>query len=118
MVTIKPGGLREMHWHLNADEWRAGRGPQAITTNFHAGDMGYIKKAFGHYLENTGNTDLVYMEVFRADRFEEVPVTIMVQDFSSSPVCRSFHSPQSAAAGSRKHEGKNSHSPLAEFGTN
>jgi oxalate decarboxylase len=31
-----------------------------------------IKKAFGHYLENTGNTDLVYMEVFRADRFEEV----------------------------------------------
>jgi oxalate decarboxylase len=31
-----------------------------------------IKKAFGHYLENTGNTDLVYMEVFRAARFEEV----------------------------------------------
>jgi hypothetical protein len=27
---------------------------------------------FGHYLENTGTTDLVYMEVFRADRFEEV----------------------------------------------
>jgi oxalate decarboxylase len=21
MVTIKPGGVREMHWHPNADEW-------------------------------------------------------------------------------------------------
>jgi oxalate decarboxylase len=86
MVTIKPGGMREMHWHPNADEWLyilkgAGRatvfntGPAAITTNFHAGDIGYIKKAFGHYLENTGNSDLLYMEVFRADRFEEVSLS-------------------------------------------
>ena len=82
-VTIKPGGLREMHWHPNADEWLyilkgTGRatvfntGPAAMTADFHAGDIGLIKKAFGHYLVNTGNTDLVYMEVFRADRFEEV----------------------------------------------
>ena len=34
-----------------------------------------MKKALGHYLENTGNTDLVYMEVFRADRFEEVSLS-------------------------------------------
>jgi oxalate decarboxylase len=85
-VSIKPGGVREMHWHPNADEWLyilkgTGRatvfntGPAAITTNFHAGDIGYIKKAFGHYLENTGNADLVYMEVFRADRFEEVSLS-------------------------------------------
>jgi oxalate decarboxylase len=86
MVTIKPGGLREMHWHPNADEWLyilkgSGRatvfntGPAAITANFHAGDIGYVKKAFGHYLENTGGTDLVYMEVFRADRFEEISLS-------------------------------------------
>ena len=29
----------------------------------------------GHYVENTGNTDLVYVEVFRADRFEEVSLS-------------------------------------------
>jgi oxalate decarboxylase len=86
MVTIKPGGLREMHWHPNADEWLyilkgSGRatvfntGPAAITANFHAGDIGYVKKALGHYLENTGGTDLVYMEVFRADRFEEISLS-------------------------------------------
>jgi oxalate decarboxylase len=86
MVVIKPGGLREMHWHPNADEWLyiikgTGRatvfntGPAATTANFHAGDIGYVKKALGHFLENTGNTDLVYMEVFRADRFEEVSLS-------------------------------------------
>ena len=85
-VTIRPGGLRDMHWHPNADEWNywikgTGRvtvfntGPAAITANFHAGDVGYVKKALGHYVENTGNTDLVYMEVFRADRFEEVSLS-------------------------------------------
>jgi oxalate decarboxylase len=85
-VTVKPGGLREMHWHPNADEWLyiingAGRmtvfntGPQAVTENFHAGDVGYIRKALGHYLENTGDTDLVFMEVFRTDRFAEVALS-------------------------------------------
>src|ERR1700741_3533102 len=85
-VTIKPGGMREMHWHPNADEWLyilkgTGRatvfntGPAAVTTNFHAGDIGYIKKAFGHYLENTSDGDLMYVEVFRADWFEEVSLS-------------------------------------------
>jgi oxalate decarboxylase len=43
-----------------------------MTANFHAGDIGYVRKALGHYLENTGNTNLVYMQLLRADRFEEV----------------------------------------------
>jgi oxalate decarboxylase len=82
-VVVKPGGLREMHWHPNADEWAYflkgtarvtvfNTGPAAITADFHPGDVGYVKKALGHYIENTGNTDLVFMEVFRAERFEEV----------------------------------------------
>jgi oxalate decarboxylase len=86
MVTIKPGGMRDMHWHPNADEWNywikgSGRvtvfdtGPAAITANFRPGDIGYVKKALGHYVENTGNTDLVYMEVFKADRFEEISLS-------------------------------------------
>ena len=83
LVTVEPGGMREMHWHPNADEWQyylkgSGRatvfntGPAAITADFHAGDIGYIKKAYGHFVENTGTTDLVFIEVFRADRFQEV----------------------------------------------
>ncbi len=85
-VTVKPGGLREMHWHPNADEWTYflrgsarvtvfNTGPAAITSDFHAGDIGYVKKALGHYVENTGDTDLIFIEVFRADRFEEVSLS-------------------------------------------
>jgi len=85
-VEVKPGGLREMHWHPNADEWAYfikgsarvtvfDTGPAAMTADFHAGDIGYVKKALGHYVENTGNTDLVFMEVFRAERFEEVSLS-------------------------------------------
>ena len=83
IVTIKPGELRELHWHPNADEWQywmqgTGRmtvfntGPAAMTADFHPGDIGYVKKGLGHYVENTGSTDIVMVETFKADRFAEV----------------------------------------------
>jgi oxalate decarboxylase len=86
LVTVKPGGLRELHWHPNADEWQyyisgEGRmtvfdtGPRAITNDFRAGDIGYVKKSLGHYVENTGTTDLVFMEIFRADHYAEVSLS-------------------------------------------
>ena len=78
-----PGGMRELHWHPNADEWQYyikgearmtvfNTGPAAQTADFRAGDLGYIKKSLGHYIENTGTTDLVFMEIFRTDKYEEV----------------------------------------------
>jgi oxalate decarboxylase len=86
LVTIHPGGMREMHWHPNADEWQyfiSGQGqatvfntgPKAVTQNFNAGDIGYIKRAYGHYIRNTGNTDLVYLEVFRSSYFADVSLS-------------------------------------------
>jgi oxalate decarboxylase len=86
IVTIHPGGMREMHWHPNADEWLyivAGQGeatvfntgPNAVTQNFNPGDIGYIKRMFGHYLKNTGNTDLVYLEVFKSSYYADVSLS-------------------------------------------
>jgi oxalate decarboxylase len=86
LVNIKPGGLRDLHWHPNADEWLYvlkgsarmtvfNTGPQAVTANFRPGDIGYVKKALGHYVENTGDGELVYVEVFKADRFEEISLS-------------------------------------------
>lgn len=83
LLTIRPGAMRTMHWHPNADEWQyylkgTGRmtvfdaGPSANTANFHPGDIGYVKKGLGHYIENTGSTDLVMLAVFRSARYEEV----------------------------------------------
>ena len=86
LVTVKPGGLRALHWHPNADEWQdhikgEGRmtvfntGPAAQTADFRPGDVGYVRKSLGHYIENTGRTDLVFMEIFKADRYEEVSLS-------------------------------------------
>lgn len=86
LVTVHPGGMREMHWHPNADEWQyyiAGQGamtifntgPNAVTQNFNPGDIGYVKKSLGHYIRNTGNTDLVFLEVFRAPEFQNVSLS-------------------------------------------
>ena len=85
-VNVAPGGMREMHWHPNADEWQYyvkgqarmtvfDTGPKAQTADFKAGDIGYIKKSFGHYIENTGPDELVFLEIFKADRYEEVSLT-------------------------------------------
>jgi oxalate decarboxylase len=86
LVTVRPGGVREMHWHPNADEWQyylkgKGRmtvfntGPNAMTMDFTAGDIGYVKRNYGHYVENTGDTDLQFIGVFRAPRYEEVSLS-------------------------------------------
>ncbi len=86
LVTVKPGGMREMHWHPNADEWQYyikgqarmtvfNTGPQAVTADFRPGDLGYVPKSLGHYVENTGDTDLVFMEIFKTARYEEVSLS-------------------------------------------
>jgi oxalate decarboxylase len=86
LVTIKPGGMRELHWHPNADEWQYyikgearmtvfDTGPKATTADFRAGDIGYVKKSLGHYVQNTGNTDLVFLELFKSDHFAEVSLS-------------------------------------------
>jgi len=83
IVTLKPGGLREMHWHPNEDEWQyyvsgKGRmtvfaaGARARTMDFEEGDVGYIEKSMPHYIENTGDTDLVFLEVFPTPFYEDI----------------------------------------------
>lgn len=83
LVKVHPGGLRELHWHPNADEWLyfiSGQGRLSIfvgtgrarTMDFNAGDVGYIPKALGHYIENTGDTDLCFIEMFKSPEFSSV----------------------------------------------
>jgi oxalate decarboxylase len=35
----------------------------ARTADFNAGDIGYVPVTLGHYIENTGDTDLVFLEM-------------------------------------------------------
>jgi oxalate decarboxylase len=83
IVRLKPGGLRELHWHPNADEWQyyvsgKGRmtvfaaGTRARTMDFEEGDVGYVRQSNPHYVENTGDTDLVFLEMFKSDHYEDI----------------------------------------------
>jgi oxalate decarboxylase len=86
LVTLRPGALRELHWHPNADEWQYyikgkaqvgvfSAGPKAVTTNFNAGDIGYVLRNNAHYVKNIGDTDLQFLEVFRSPYFEDVSLS-------------------------------------------
>ncbi|WP_430108040.1 oxalate decarboxylase family bicupin [Paenibacillus sp. B1-33] len=83
LVEIKPGAMREMHWHPNNDEWQyylSGQGRMTVfagngaarTFNYRAGDVGYVPFAFGHYIQNTGTDSLWFLEMFKSDRFADV----------------------------------------------
>jgi oxalate decarboxylase len=85
LVEIEPGGMRELHWHPNADEWQyyiSGQarmtvfasGGSAQTFDYQAGDVGSIPRNMPHYVENTGNTTLRFLEMFRSPKFEDMPL--------------------------------------------
>jgi oxalate decarboxylase len=86
LVEIDPGGLRELHWHPNADEWQfyiSGQGRMTVfasagkarTFDYRAGDVGYVPFAMGHFIENTGDEPLRFLEMFRSDRFADVSLS-------------------------------------------
>ncbi|MGA7386181.1 MAG: cupin domain-containing protein [Methylocella sp.] len=83
LVEVDPGGMRELHWHPNTNEWQYyiegqarmgvfGASGQARTFDFQAGDVGYVPFASGHYIENTGTTQVRFLEVFKSGTYADV----------------------------------------------
>jgi oxalate decarboxylase len=83
LVEVEPGALRELHWHPNTDEWQyflSGQGRMTVfassgkarTFDYQAGDVGYVPFAMGHYIKNTGDETLRFLEMFRSDRFADI----------------------------------------------
>ncbi len=85
IVTLRPGALRELHWHPNGSEWQywiqgKGRmtvtmtGARARTVDFNAGDVGLVPNMAGHYIENTGSEDVIFLEMFKTSRYQSISV--------------------------------------------
>ncbi len=82
LINIKPGGMRELHWHPNASEWQyyiAGKARMTVFTNegthtmdFNANDVGFVPRVAGHYIENMGDTDVQVLEMFATGEFQEI----------------------------------------------
>ncbi|MFL0197035.1 cupin domain-containing protein [Clostridium sp. WILCCON 0269] len=83
LVEVEPGGMREIHWHTNNDEFQyyiSGEarmtvfmpGSKARTFNYRAGDVGYVPVGGFHYIQNISKEKLVYLEWFKSDHYSDV----------------------------------------------
>ena len=86
IVEVAPGAMRELHWHPNADEWQyylEGSARMTVfdssslarTFDYQAGDVGYVPKVLGHYVENTGDGPMRFLALFRHPLYQDVSLT-------------------------------------------
>jgi oxalate decarboxylase len=72
-----------VHWHPNADDWQyfaSGRGRMTVfigdsrarSMDFQEGDVGYVVQSTPHYIENTGETDLVLLEMVKSAHYADI----------------------------------------------
>jgi len=91
LMELKPGGLRELHWHANAAEWGFVISGHVRTTildpqgryeynEFKAGDIWYFPRGHGHSIEGLGPDGTTFMLVFDNGAFSEF-ATFSVTDW-------------------------------------
>ena len=109
IVTLKPGCIREMHWHPNGSEWQywiKGKGRMTVfpgqeaarTVDFNANDVGFVSNMAGHYIENTGDDRAVFIETFRSNRYEEVSLANWLAHLPPSLVSAHLNIPEDVLA--------------------
>jgi oxalate decarboxylase len=102
LVILKPGSMREMHWHPNASEWQywlqgSGRmtvfasSGKARTMSFNANDVGYVPAVAGHYIENTGTEDVIFLEMFKSAEFSDVSLNQWIRRLPAQIVEQHLH---------------------------
>ncbi len=83
IIELEPGAMRELHWHPRADEWQyymEGEARMTVfdatsnarTFNYRAGDVGFVPRTLGHYIENTGSTPVRVINVFNSPVYEDI----------------------------------------------
>ena len=81
-MRLKPGGIRELHWHAIAAEWAyviegkvmgtvISPSGEPATDIFMPGDLWYFPRGHGHALQNVGQTDAHFVLGFDDGHFSE-----------------------------------------------
>ena len=115
IVRLKPGGLRELHWHPLSDEWQyyvSGKGRMTVfesggkarTMDFTTGDVGYIEVSKPHYIENTGEEDLLFLEVFPVSTYQDISAAEWLAHTPSRLVDEHLHTGEDFLRGLSKKE--------------
>jgi oxalate decarboxylase len=107
LVELQPGALRELHWHPNADEWQywiSGKGRVTVfsgrqgarTEDFQAGDVGYVKRASGHYVANTGDDVVRFLELFNSSYYADISLADWMGNTPKELIAAHLHLDQAA----------------------
>ncbi len=117
-MRLKPGGLRELHWHALAAEWAFMiKGRCQITVfdpdgrmervDFAPGDIWYFPRGYGHSLQGLGPEETHFILIFDNGHFSEYG-TFSVTDWMSltapKVVAQNFGMPASTFANIPKKE--------------
>ncbi len=109
-MYLKPGGLRELHWHANAAEWSyvlSGHcrvtviDPQGRSEikDFGPGDVWYFPRGHGHSIQGMGNEECHFILVFDSGYFSEFATFSMSDWIAQTPkevLAKEFGMPVSA----------------------
>jgi oxalate decarboxylase len=105
ITILYPDGIREPHWHPNADEWDLAIEGNAIVTIFDGpgrlttvelgpNDIGFLSRNQSHAVETTGGKPFKLLSVFNANTFQAIgisellagtPDALIAQNFGMSP---------------------------------
>src|SRR5205807_6297053 len=50
-------------------------GGRARNMDFETGDVGYVLKTLPHYIDNTGNADLKFLEMFKRSYYQDLALS-------------------------------------------
>jgi oxalate decarboxylase len=86
LMRIKPGAIRELHWHPNANEWHYyirgkarvglfGSSGRNRVEEFGPGDVAYIPTGYGHYVHNASDEDTEMLVIFDNGSYQEIALT-------------------------------------------
>jgi oxalate decarboxylase len=104
LQDIEPGGIREMHWHPNADEWQYviegavsvtlfGSHGRFRTEQLRQGDVGYIPQGYGHSIENLGDKPARVLIGFNSGIYETIDLTHWVAANPADVLATNFSQP-------------------------
>ena len=111
VLELAPGSLRELHWHPISDEWQfviggtvrvgaVGPGPHTPSgvEELATGDVGYVPRNYGHYIENVGPGPARVLLVFDTGEYQAVDVSDWLANNPAAVVADVFHLPDAVVA--------------------
>jgi oxalate decarboxylase len=115
ILDLNPGGLRELHWHPNADEWQYVISGRVRLTMFGAhgrwrtetldkGDVGYIPTGYGHSIENDSDDKPARLLVaFNTGHYEAIDLSLWLATNLDYLLAANFGVPESVIARLPRH---------------